>query len=360
MEFFVPVIVLSCIALFLGILLVLADKFLADYGECRLIINGEKEFTVRGGSSILSYLTANKIFIPSACGGKSTCGLCKGGVVSDVGPLLPTEKPFMTPKEITDKVRLLCQVKVKEDTEIVIREEYFLVKEFKTVLEAITPLTHDTRLFRFKLVEPAEIAFKPGQFVQFRIPKAGEERAYSIASSPNSPNIVELVVRLVPGGLYTTYMFNKLKVEDTIFLTGPFGEFFLREDTNDPIICVAGGSGSAPVRSIITYLKEKDSQRKIISFYGGRTPKDIYFTEEYNELTRNMKDFTHIPAISEPSDGDSWSGEKGLITTVMERYLQNVAGHEAYMCGPPIMIKYAYMALEKLGIDKNRIYFDEF
>ena len=154
MLYLTPIIILSLICFFLGILLVLADKFLADYGECKLVINGEKEFTVRGGSSIISYLTANKIFIPSACGSKATCGLCKGRVVTDIGPLLPTERPFMDKGEIADNTRLLCQVKVKKDTEIVIPEEYFLVKEFLSEVETITPLTHDTRLYRFKLVDP--------------------------------------------------------------------------------------------------------------------------------------------------------------------------------------------------------------
>ncbi len=236
-------------------------------------------------------------------------------------------------------------------------EEYFLVKEFQTTVESITPLTHDTRMFRFRLTDPPEIKFKPGQFVQFRIPRAGEERAYSIASSPNNPNIVELIVRLVPGA---TYMFNKLKVNDNIFLTGSYGEFYLREETEDPLVCVGGGSGSAPIRSIVSYLREKNSARKIISFYGGRTPRDIYFTEEYNQLSEEMKDSTHIPAISEPADGDGWTGEKGLITEVMESHLTDASNHEAYMCGPPIMIKFARLLLEKLGIDPDRIYYDEF
>ena len=360
MTFLTPIIVLSSVCLVLGILLVLADKFLADYGECRLVINGEKEFTVRGGSTILSYLSANRIFIPSACGGKATCGLCKGRVVTDIGPLLPTERPFMDKQEIADNTRLLCQVKVKKDTGILIPEEYFLVREFLSEVESIELLTHDTRLFRFKLIEPAEIEFKPGQFVQFRIPKAGEERAYSIASSPNKPGIVELIVRLVPGGLCTTYMFDKLKAGDSIYITGPYGEFYLREEAEDPIVCVAGGSGSAPVRSIITYLREKKSARKIISFYGGRTPGDIYFTDYYEEVVKDLNDFTHIPAISEPEDGDGWKGEKGLITEPMERHLGDLSNYEAYMCGPPAMLHFCTLLLKKHGIDENRIYFDEF
>jgi len=358
--FLTPIIVLSSVSLVLGILLVLADKFLADYGECKLIINEENEYIVRGGSTILSYLTANKIFIPSACGSKATCGLCKGRVITDIGPLLPTERPFMDKEEIANNTRLFCQVKVKKDTKILIPEEYFLVKEFLTTLESITMLSHDTRLFRFRLDDPPEITFKPGQFVQFRIPGVGEERAYSIASSPNEPGIVELIVRLIPGGLCTTYMFYKLKVGDSIYHTGPYGDFYLREETNDPIICVAGGSGSAPIRSIITYLREKKSERKIISFYGGKTPKDIYFTEYYQDIAQEMKDFTHIPAISEPADGDGWDGEKGLITGPMEHHLTDVSNYEAYLCGPPAMLHYSILLLKKLGIDKNRIYFDEF
>ncbi len=360
MLYLTPIIILSSICFFLGILLVLADKFLADYGECKLNINGEKEFTVRGGSSILSYLTANKIFIPSACGAKATCGLCKGRVVTDIGPLLPTERPFMDKGEIAENTRLLCQVKVKKDTEIVIPEEYFLVKEFMSTVEKITPLTHDTRLFRFKLDDPAEIKFKPGQFVQFRIPKAGEERAYSVASSPNEHGYIELIVRLIPGGLCTTYMFNKLKVGDSIYLTGPYGDFYLREETECPIVCVAGGSGSAPIRSIISYLREKNSPRKIISFYGGRTPKDIYFTDYYKEVAKDLKDCTHIPAISEPENGDGWEGEKGLITAPMERHLGDLSKYEAYMCGPPAMLHFSALLLKEHGIDEKRIYFDEF
>ena len=360
MTILMPIIVLSAISLFLGILLVLADKFLADYGECKLIINGEREIVVRGGSTILSYLSANKIFIPSACGGKATCALCKGRVISDVGPHLPTERPFMDKEEIANNTRLLCQIKVKKDTEILIPEEYFLVKEFRSSVEAITPLTHDTRMFRFRLADPPEISFKPGQFVQFRVPGAGEERAYSIASSPNDKNVVELVVRLVPGGLCTSYMFNKLKVGDEIYLTGPYGEFFLREETSDPIICVAGGSGSAPVRAIIKYLWEKKSDRKIMSFYGGRTPRDIYFTDYYAELARDFRDFTHIPAISESTAGEPWDGETGLITEVIKRRLESAANFEAYMCGPPIMIQKTSELLRNLGIDPERIYYDEF
>jgi Na+-transporting NADH:ubiquinone oxidoreductase subunit F len=358
MYILTPVIVLTAITLVLGILILLVDRFLADYGECTITVNGSRELTVRGGASIHSLLAANRIFIPSACGGKATCGLCKGKVLTDVGPLLPTERPFMSKQEFRDNTRLLCQVKVKKDLDIVIPEEYFLVKEFKTVVEAIVPLTHDTRMIRFKLLEPDAIEFKAGQFIQFRIPGAGEERAYSIASSPHDNQVVELIIRLVPGGLATSYIFNKLKVGEPIFLTGPYGEFYLRE-TDAPLVCVAGGSGSAPIRAIIHYLRGKNSPRKVVSFYGGRTPRDIYFTDEYSKYAAEM-DLTHIPAISEPSDGDSWVGERGLITAPMARHLGDLSNYEAYMCGPPAMLFYARKLLISKGINPEKVYFDEF
>ncbi len=360
MELLTPILVLTGISLFLGGLILLADRFLADYGECTISVNGEKELVVRGGATVHSCLIAHKIFIPSACGGKATCGLCKGRVISDAGPLLPTERPFMSKAELADGTRLLCQVKVKKDIDVVIPEAYFLVREYATKVQSIVPLTHDTRLFRFRLVDPPEIAFKPGQFIQFRIPGAGEERAYSIASSPNDNGAVELIVRLVPGGLCTSYMFNKLKAGDDIMLTGPYGDFFLREDTDDPIVCVGGGSGSAPIRSIISYLREKGSTRKVYSFYGGRTPKDIYFTEEYAQLAKEMPNFIHIPAVSDSGDGDGWTGERGLITQVMERRLDELPNYEAYMCGPPVMIEFASRLLCKKGICPERIFYDKF
>ena len=359
MAILTPIIVLTAITVALGILILLADRFLADYGECRLTINGERVLTVRGGETIHRCLTANRIFIPSACGGKATCGLCKGRVLTDAGPLLPTERPFMSKEELRNNTRLLCQVKVKKDTAIEIPEEYFLVREFRTVVEAITPLTHDTRLFRFRLADPDTIAFKPGQFVQFRIPGAGEERAYSIASSPRDGHAVELIVRLVPGGLATTYLFNRLKVGAPVFLTGPYGDFWLREDTDAPLVCVAGGSGSAPIRSIITYLRGKGSKRKVVSFYGGRTPRDIYLTEDYAACASGL-DLTHIPAVSEPCEGDGWTGERGLITEPMARRLGDLSGWEAYLCGPPAMLFHAKKLLIEKGIDPAKVYFDEF
>jgi Na+-transporting NADH:ubiquinone oxidoreductase subunit F len=355
------VIVLSSISAFLGVLLILADKFLADFGECSLTINSEKVLRIRGGQSILSYLTAEKIFVPSGCGGKATCGFCKGRVITDVGPILPTEKPFITTGELKNNTRLLCQIKVKKDIDIIIPEEFFLVKEYLTILESIIPLTYDTKLFRFKLNTPQEITFKPGQFVQFRIPKTGEERAYSVASGSHENGYIELIVRLVPGGLCTTYMFNKLKVGQSYFITGPYGDFYLHEDTDDPIICVGGGSGSAPLRSIIHSLKEKKSTRKIILFYGARTPKDMYFVEEYRALEKEMSDFIYYPAVSEPlCKGEQWECETGLITTVIDRCLKDIPHYEAYMCGPPIMIDVAREVLLRHGIKEERIYYDKF
>lgn len=359
MELLTPVIVLTGISLFLGVLILVAGRILADYGDCVLTINGNREIIVRGGVSIHAALAANGIFVPSACGGKATCGLCKGRVLSGAGPLLPTERPFMNAAERANGTRLLCQVKIKKNTGIVIPESYFLVREFRATLDAVTPLTHDTRLFRFRLSAEA-IKFNPGQFIQIRIPGTNEERAYSIASSPACGNVLELVVRRVPGGLCTSYLFDTLKPGGEIVFTGPYGEFYLREENDSPIVCVAGGSGSALIRSILSHLHAQGSQRTVKSFYGCRTPDDLYFTDEYARLSMDLPGLSHICAVSDSAENDGWTGERGLITTVMERNLGDLSGFDAYLCGPPAMIDAAIPILADKGVRPERIFYDKF
>ena len=360
------VIILSLVALVLGILLVLADRYLATYGECTVLINGGEDeggrtYVVEGGDTVLGLLLSNKIFIPSACGGKATCGFCKGKILEGAGPLLPTEKPYMSRSEIKDGTRLLCQIKVKNDLSVEIKDEYFNVKEFNAVVEKVEVLTHDTKLFRFRLLEPeTEISFKPGQYVQYEIPGTGEYRAYSIASEPADKNIVELIVRLVPGGLCTTHMHNKLKEGDNAHLTGPYGDFFLHEENTTPVVCVGGGSGMAPIRSIVYHSITKGYTRPIHYFFGARAVKDLYMTEELMEYAEKHDFFKYTPALSDMDHDDKWDGETGLITQTMDKYLNDCTGWEAYMCGPPIMIKYATELLTKKGIRLEDIYFDEF
>ena len=211
MEILTTVLSVTVISVALAIIIIVAEYFFNNYGECEIDINnGDKVLTVEGGSSLLSTLAGQKIFIPSACGGKATCGLCKVQILEGAGPLLPTEEPYLTEDERADNYRLSCQVKIKTNIRIVIPDELFNIKEYVTTIESIDQLTHDIKGFRFKLPEGESIKFKAGQYMQLYTKpydKVRESvyRAYSIANAPSDNDAIELIIRLVPDGICTTY-----------------------------------------------------------------------------------------------------------------------------------------------------------
>jgi len=280
----VPLIVMIVILVAISVILSFARRLLVDYGDCKIVINGQKTYTVKGGETLLSYFIANKIFIPSACGGKSTCGFCKTVVLTDVGDLLPTEAVFISKEEKAEGVRLACQVKVKKDIQVRFPEYLLGTKEYRATVEACERLTHDTKRITLRLDQPDAISFKPGQYVQFKIPGTEEFRAYSIASPPSSEHAIDLVVRVVPGGLCSTYIHEVLKVGDKVTITGPYGEFFLREDSLKDLVCIGGGCGMAPIRAILSSLAERGMPRKATYFFGARTREDLFYTEELKAL----------------------------------------------------------------------------
>lgn len=355
-----PIFVISGIILAIAIILAFLEKFLVSYGECAISINGEEKFRVLGGESLLSYLNKYKIFIPSACGGKATCGFCKVKVLKGGGNILPTEEVYVSKKEAREGVRLACQVKVKKDVEIHIPEYLLGAEEFTSYVEKLAPLTHDIKLVRLKLVKPSRIKFKPGQYIQFKIPGTDEYRAYSIANSPTESDMVELIIRLVPGGLCSNYVHNALEEGDEVIFTGSFGDFYLREDSDREVVAIAGGCGMAPILSIVKYLATKYMPRKVYYFFGARKKRDLFLTEELREIEKKFPNFHYIPALSEPSPEDKWEGEVGLITQVAEKYLSPDTPREAYLCGPPPMIDAAIRVLTKKGVKEENIYFDKF
>ncbi|MCQ9208653.1 MAG: 2Fe-2S iron-sulfur cluster binding domain-containing protein [Omnitrophica bacterium] len=360
MVLVVPILVMTSISAVLAGLLALADKYIASYGECNILINKDKQLTIEGGNTLLSYLIDERIFIPSACGGKGTCGYCKLKVLEGGGPLLPTEVPYLSRQDILHSVRLACQVKVKNNLELAIPEDLLAAQQFKTVVERIEDLTHDIKMFVFKLVEPTEINFKPGQYVQFCIPDTNEFRAYSVASPADRKESIELLVRLVPGGLCSTYMHEALEEGEQAYLTGPYGEFFLHEESQKDIVCVGGGCGMAPIKSIIDYLFKKGSQKNITYFFGARQKRDLFYLEELDRFEKEHQNFKFIPALSEPLPEDNWTGEVGLITQVMQKHLKHSKNQEAYLCGPAPMIDAAIGVLTSKGVNVNEIYYDKF
>lgn len=360
MVFLIPVITMVSLSAALAAFLAFADKYIVNYGECKIIINKDSELTVDGGNSLLTYLVDNKIYMPSACGGKGTCGYCKLKVLEGGGPVLPTETPYLSKQDILHSVRLACQVKVKNNLELAIPEDLLAAQQFKTVIEKIDDLTHDTKRIVFKLIEPKKLEFKAGQYIQFCIPDTTEFRAYSIASRPSITDRVELMIRLVPGGLCSTFIHESLEEGDEVYVTGPYGEFFLHEESNRDIICVGGGCGMAPINSIINHLFEKGAKRKITYFFGARQKKDLFLTEQLREYEKKYENFTYIPALSEPTTEDNWSGEVGFITQVMQKHLKYDKNREAYLCGPPPMIDAAISVLASKGVSTNEIYYDKF
>lgn len=347
-----------------AILLTVADRTINNYGIVKLTINDEKEFEIKGGSSLLSTLIDEKIFIPSACGGKGTCGYCKVKIHEGGGPLLATEKPFMSQKELQNDTRLSCQCKIKEDIKISIPEELFNVKEFDVEVTEIEDLTDIIKRLRFKLPEGEELGFKPGQYVQLKAPlyKGNTEevyRAYSLASSPNFKGYFDLIIGYVPEGIATTYVHHHLDSGDIVNVNGPFGDFYYRDNDRE-MIMVAVGTGVAPILSILNYMNENEIKRKATFYFGAKTPSDLFMLDYFAKLEETMYDFKFVPTLSRVSDEDQWEGDRGRVNNAIDKYLEDRENKEAYLCGSDKMIASVVETLSKHGIPKELIYFDEF
>jgi len=360
---------LGALSAILALLIAVLDRIVNNYGEVVIDINkGKRQLKVKGGAPLLLSLAEQGVFVPSACGGRGSCGACKTRVLSDVGPLLPTETPYLTKNEMDQNVRLACQIKLKKNIEIEIPESLFNIRRYAGTVERIRNVTHDIKEVYVRLDDPNEIAYSSGQYIQLMVPPYGKikeptQRAYSMSSRPSDKNHVELLIRLVPGGIVTTYVHTLMKEGERVLLTGPFGEFMVR-DTEAAMICVAGGSGMAPFKSILWDMREKGkTNRDIWYFFGARTQKDLFYVEELEELAKQWSRFHFIAALSEPQGGD-WKGESGLITAVLDRYLTTVIDRnvpkEGYLCGSPGMLDACIAVMKKNGIPPEKIYYDKF
>jgi Na+-transporting NADH:ubiquinone oxidoreductase subunit F len=356
---------ISLISVVLSAAIILAELLLNNYGDCDIDINkGEKVLQVKGGSSLLSTLAGQGIFIPSACGGKATCGLCKVQILDGAGPLLPTEEPYLDRSERAKGYRLSCQVKVKENLKILVPQELFNIQAYQTKIVQIEQLTHDIKGLRLELLEPERIRFKAGQYVQLYTKPYGKVkdsvfRAYSISSVPSDDQVVELIVRQVPEGICTTYVHQELKEGDEVRISGPYGDFYLRGDCEE-LIFIAGGSGLAPIRSLILDILEKDLPYEMTFFFGAVTRRDLYYLEFFKELDTRHSQFRFVPALSKPAPSDEWIGETGLITEVVDRFVSDGEKKEAYLCGSPGMVQACLAVLKQKGFTEECIFFDKF
>ncbi|MFH0965152.1 MAG: 2Fe-2S iron-sulfur cluster binding domain-containing protein [Planctomycetota bacterium] len=363
MVYVLSIVVFAGLLVGLTALLLVAERHLVAYGVCQIDVNaGERVLEVEGGRPLLASLYDHKLFIPSACGGKGTCGYCKVTVLSDIGPVLPTETPYLTRKEIRAGVRLACQVKVRSDMALRIPEEFLNVRLFSAVVERAGALTHDIRELRFSLLEPGEIRHRPGNYVQVQAPSSEGPvfRAYSISSPVSACHSVDLVVRLVPGGVASTYL-HQLNVGDPVTFTGPFGEFRLNEDPAVEVVCVAGGCGMAPVRSILYSIYERWPERRAWLFFGCRTTKDVFYLDDFRRLAEKHPSLHVVYALSDPlGPEERWTGETGFIHLAVEKYLDPGKKRQAFLCGPPPMIEAVTAVLREKGLAPEDIFYDKF
>lgn len=359
------VVIITAIAAVLTLLITVANKTVNDYGDVKITINDEKTLDVRGGSTLLSLLVDNEIFIPSACGGKGSCGFCKVKVLEGAGQILPTEESFISKEEQAQKVRLSCQVKVKNDLKIEIEPELFNVKQYDYTVVSNENVTDSIKNLIIALPEGKEINFKPGQYIQLMSKKykgSDEEvyRAYSIASSPNDKNHVGLLIGHVPEGIVSSYVHYHLHKDQKVTVVGPYGDFYYRE-TDKEMVMVAIGTGMAPILSILRYMREeKLTHRKATFFYGAKVEDELFFADEFEELQRELPNFRYVPCLSRVPDGASWDGERGRVTDAITKYIQDGSVCEAYLCGSGVMIDSVVELLKQKGLAEEDILYDKF
>ena len=346
----------------LALVIVIADATIANYGDCTITINEEKEVVVDGGKSLLGSLKDEEIFIPSACGGRGSCGLCKCKVTAGGGDILPTELPWLNKEEQAEMVRLTCQLKVKRDMSISIPEELFNVKQFEAEVGELVDLTHDIKGVSLNL--PEQMDFVAGQFIQVETPEyeLTDEpifRAYSVASCPTLCNCVQLEIKLVPDGICSTYIHKYLKEGDKLTITGPYGDFFLR-DTDSEILFIATGSGMAPIRAILQQMKADGIERKARYFFGARHYEDLFLLDEMAMYEKELSDFKFFPTLSRPRPESNWEGEVGRVTDLCEKYVEEGQELEVYMCGAPIVIDSCVDVLKTKGLSEDKFYYDKF
>jgi Na+-transporting NADH:ubiquinone oxidoreductase subunit F len=332
--------------------------------QCTIKINDDKELQVSSGKSLLASLISQKIFVPTACGGQGKCRLCKLKVLEGAGAFSEIEERALSDTEKQSNVRLSCQVKVQNDLKVIVPAEYFSIKTYKCKCVSITDLNYDTKQFRFELLEPDNIDYTPGQYMQILTPayeKSSERtfRAYSISSDPADKKYIEFVIRYVPNGICTTYCFKYLKIGDTVRINGPYGNFTLCK-TDAPIVFIAGASGIAPVKCMLHCMKNTGSKRKAVFYFGGNAVKDLYYFNVMQQFEKELPDFRFVPTVAKPLDGETWNGKTGLVTQVVREELANAAQYEAYLCGSPGMIDASVKVLKEMGIKEENIFYDKY
>ncbi|MCQ2347485.1 MAG: NADH:ubiquinone reductase (Na(+)-transporting) subunit F [Paludibacteraceae bacterium] len=410
------------VILLLVVILLLAKKYLVASGDVKVVVNGDKEFNIPAGGTLLASMGAAGVHLPSACGGKGSCGQCKCQVLEGGGEILPTETVHFSRKQQKDHWRLGCQVKVKNDMQLKINESILGVKEWECEVISNKNVATFIKEFKVKLPAGEHMNFEPGSYAQIRIPAYDIDydrdmdksligdlylpawknfglfglkqknteptiRAYSMANYPDEGDIITLTVRIatppfkpkdqcpngpefmdVPCGIASTYIFS-LKPGDKVTMSGPYGEFRPVYDSGKEMIWVGGGAGMAPLRAQIMHmLKTRQCRdREMHYFYGARAIDEVFFLDDFLQLEKDFPNFHFHLALDRPdpkADGLGIKYTAGFIAPVMgDTYLKQ---HDApedieyYLCGPPMMSKTVVDLLHSLGVADEDIRFDNF
>lgn len=384
--------------------LMAARSKLVNTQAVTLTINDEKDIKVPAGGTLLGALAAEKIFIPSACGGKGSCGVCTVHVKAGGGAMLPTEEAHISRGEAREGCRLSCQVKIKQDIKVEIEPEIFSVKKWKCKVISNDNVATFIKELKLALPEGEEVPFRAGGYIQIECPPhianykdfdIGEEyrgdwdrfnmwryvskvdeaveRAYSMANYPEEKGLIMLNVRIAsppprapegtPPGIMSSYIFN-LKEGDEVTISGPFGEFFAK-DTDKEMVFIGGGAGMAPMRShIFDQFRRLQTKRKVSFWYGARSLREAFYVEDFDTIDSENDNFEWHLALSDALPEDKWEGYTGFIhQVVLDNYLSK---HEApedcefYMCGPPMMNQSCINMLLDLGVEPENIMLDDF
>ncbi|MFW6096302.1 MAG: NADH:ubiquinone reductase (Na(+)-transporting) subunit F [Bacteroidota bacterium] len=407
-------VILLSIAVFLFIILALvlvllyARRKLVPQGKVKLKVN-DKQYKVDPGQTILSALSNQDIYLPSACGGQGTCGLCTCQIIEGGGDILPTEKGFFTRKEEMENWRLGCQVKIRNDMQIHVPPEVMEIKKWECEVISNRNVATFIKEFVVQLPEGETLDFKPGGYIQLDVPKIevdfakdievedefkedwdkmglwdlkmknSEEtfRAYSMANHPAEGNIIKLNVRIATPpwdkskqkfknlnpGICSSFVFSR-KPGDKVSISGPYGDFFIK-DSDKEMLYIGGGAGMAPLRSHIFHLFHTlKTNRKVSYWYGARSMREIFYEEDFREIERQFPNFSFHIALSEPKEEDKWDGPVGFIHQVVyDQYLSKLEEPEEleyYLCGPPIMNDAVQDMLYNMGVPQEMIAFDDF
>ncbi len=400
------VVMFTFVILSLVSILMLARRRLVASGDVTISINDNPDLalTVKSGGTLLGTLADNKIFIPSACGGKGSCGVCKVDVTDGGGAMLPTETSHVSRGEAREGCRLSCQVKVKGDMSLRMPAEIFEVKQWNCKVRSNENVATFIKELILELPEGEAVPFRAGGYIQIQCPahearyenfEIEEEyrgdwdkfnmwryvstvdekvtRAYSMANYPEERGIIMLNVRIAsppprapedtPPGKMSSYIFN-LKPGDEVTISGPFGEFFAKETDNE-MMFIGGGAGMAPMRShIFDQFRRLSSDRKVTFWYGARSLREAFYIEDFDTIASENENFTWHMAMSEPQPEDNWEGYTGFIhQVVLDNYLKDHPAPEDveyYLCGPPMMLQACMKMLDDLGVEKENILFDDF